>query len=67
MKIAEKEAHKILDELLKAETKFVKWRQYGIGVAMTKETYDALNASNHPKKDFILQGVIVERRNKLRY
>lgn len=67
MKFTDKDAHKLLDELLKAEAKFLKWRQCGIGIAMTKETYDALNASTHPKKDFILQGVIVERRGKLRY
>lgn len=67
MKFTDKEAVKLLDELLKSEAKFVKWRQQGIGITMTKETFDALNGSSHPKKDFILQGVIVERRGKLRY
>lgn len=67
MKLTDKEATKLLDELLKSEAKFVKWRHLGIGMTMTKETYDALNACSHPKKDFVLQGVIVERRGKLRY
>ena len=67
MKFTDKEAVKLLDELLKSEAKFVKWRQQGIGITMTKETFDALNTSSHPKKDFVLQGVIVERRGKLRY
>ncbi|HVZ81373.1 MAG TPA: hypothetical protein VHE12_11355 [bacterium] len=67
MKFTDKEAVKLLDELLKSEPKFVKWRKCGIGITMTKETFDALKASSHPKKDFVLQGVIVERRGKLRY
>ena len=67
MEITKKAARAILEDLLKSEKKLVRWRQHGIGLVMTKETFEALKVSDHPKKDFILQGVIVERRGKLRY
>lgn len=67
MELSKKEAFSLLEELLKAESKLLKWRQKGVGIIMTKETYKALNESDHPKKDFVLQGVIVERRGKLRF
>jgi hypothetical protein len=67
MEINEKVANSLLDELFKAESKLNKWRTHGIGIVMSKETFKALNESNHPKKDFILQGVLVERRTKLRF
>ena len=65
--MTKKEAYNLLEELLKAESKLLKWRQNGVGIVMTKETYQALSESDHPKKDFVLQGVIVERRGKLRF
>jgi hypothetical protein len=67
VKISKKEAYDLLEELLKAETKLLKWRQSGVGIVMTKETYKALSEADHPKKDYILQGVLVERRGKLRF
>jgi len=67
VELSKKEAFSLLEELLKAESKLLKWRQKGVGIIMTKETYKALNESDHPKKDFVLQGVIVERRGKLRF
>jgi len=67
MKMTEKTAHELLDELFKAEPKLLKWRRHGIGIVMTKETYKALSESKHPKKDYILQGVLVERRGILRF
>ena len=66
MEISEKVAHDLIEELFKAEKKLHKWRRHGIGIVMTKETYTALKAASHPKKDFVLQGVLVERRGKLR-
>ncbi len=67
MQIDEKTAHGLLEELFKAEPKLNKWRRHRIGIVMSKETFKALSKSNHPKKDFILQGVLVERRGKLRF
>jgi hypothetical protein len=67
MQINEKTANSLLEELFKAEPKLNKWRTHGIGIVMSRETFKALNESNHPKKDFILQGVLVERRAKLRF
>jgi hypothetical protein len=67
MNISKKEAYDLLEELLKAESKLLKWRQKGVGIVMTKETYKALSEAEHPKKDFVLQGVLVERRGKLRF
>jgi hypothetical protein len=67
MELTSKEAKALLDQLLKEEPKLVKWRKVGIGLVMTKELYATLKASDHPKKDFILDGVIVERRGKLRF
>ena len=60
-------AYDLLEDLLKSEKKLLKWRQNGIGMVMTKETFKALKESDHPKKDFILQGIMVERRNTFRY
>lgn len=67
MQINEKTAYGLLDELFKAEPKLNKWRRHGIGIVMSKETFKVLNESDHPKKDFVLQGVLVERRGKLRF
>ena len=67
MKISNKIANELLEELFKAEPKLKKWRQNGIGIVMSKETFQALSETDHPKKDFILQGVLVERRGNLRY
>lgn len=67
MPLTPKDAHKLLEELYKAERKLQKWRQNGIGIVMTQETYKLLSEVDHPKKDFILQGVLVERRGKLRF
>jgi hypothetical protein len=67
MEISKKTAHDLLEELLKAETKLHKWRKHGIGLVLSKETHKALKESDHPKKDFILQGVLVERRGNLRF
>ncbi|HTC22395.1 MAG TPA: hypothetical protein VK859_16190 [bacterium] len=67
MEISKKAAHDLLEELFKAEPKLLKWRRHGIGVIMSKETFKALKESDHPKKEFILQGVLVERRGKLRF
>ena len=67
VELSKKEAYGLLDELLKAEPKLQKWRQKGVGIVMTKETHKTLSESDHPKKDFVLQGVIVERRGKLRF
>ena len=67
MKITEKMAHELLEELFKAEPKLNKWRKHGIGIVMSKETYEALKAADHPKKGFVLQGVLVERRGNLRF
>jgi len=52
MQINEKTANSLLEELFKAEPKLNKWRTHGIGIVMSKETFKALNESNHPKKDF---------------
>jgi hypothetical protein len=65
--LTKKEAYSLVEELLKVEAKLLKWRRLGIGIVMTKETEMALRESGHPKKDFVLQGVLVERRGKLRY
>lgn len=67
MELSKKEAYTLIDELLKAESKLLKWRQKGVGIVMSKETYRVLGESDHPKKDFVLQGVLVERRGKLRF
>jgi tryptophan 2,3-dioxygenase len=67
MNMSQKEAYDLLEELLKAESKLLKWRQKGVGIVMTKETYKTLSGAKHPKKDFVLQGVLVERRGKLRF
>jgi hypothetical protein len=67
MQMDKKTAYGLLEELFKAEKKLNKWRLHGIGIVMSKETFKALNESEHPKKDFILQGVLVERRGKLRF
>jgi hypothetical protein len=67
MQITKKIAYDLLEDLLKAEKKLLKWRQHGIGIVMTGETHKALSESEHPKKDFILHGVLVERRGKFRY
>jgi hypothetical protein len=67
MEMTEKTAHELLDELFKAEKKLQKWRRHGIGIILSKETHKALSNSSHPKKDYILQGVLVERRGNLRY
>lgn len=67
MKITKKEAHDLLEELFKAEKKLHHWRKQGVGIVMTKETFEALKEADHPHKDFILQGVLVERRGKHRY
>ena len=67
MELTKKIAHELLSELLKAEPRLLKWRKNGIGLVMSKETYKALSESDHPNKDFILQGVLVERRGKLRF
>ncbi len=67
MTITNKLAIELLNELLKAETKLHKWRKHGIGLVVSKETFKALSESGHPKKDFILQGVLVERRGNLRF
>jgi hypothetical protein len=67
MEMSEKTAKELLDELFKAEKKLQKWRRHGIGIILSKETYKALKESGHPKKDYILQGVLVERRGSLRY
>lgn len=67
MPLAPKDAHKLLEELFKAEKQLQKWRQNGIGIVMTQDTYKVLSGVEHPKKDFILQGVLVERRGKLRF
>ena len=67
MSISKKMAYDLLEDLLKSEKKLLKWRQNGIGMVMTKETLQALRESDHPKKDFILQGIMVERRNTFRY
>lgn len=67
MQMTKKAAYDLVEDLLKSEKKLLKWRQNGIGIVMTKETHQALNESDHPKKEFVLHGVIVERRGKLRY
>lgn len=67
MELSKKTANELLEELFKAEPKLSKWRKHGIGIVMSKETFKALGASDHPKKDFILQGVLVERRGNLRF
>jgi hypothetical protein len=67
MQLSKKAAYELVEELLKSEKKLLKWRQSGIGLVITKETHKALSESEHPKKDFVLHGVIVERRGKLRY
>jgi hypothetical protein len=67
MNITKKTAHELLDELFKAEPKLNKWRRHGIGIVMSKETFKTLKESDHPNKDFILQGVLVERRGNLRF
>lgn len=65
--MSKKEAYDLVEELLKAESKLLKWRQKGVGIVMTQETYQALGEADHPKKDFVLQGVLVERRGRLRF
>jgi len=67
MNISKKMAYDLLEDLLKSEKKLLKWRQHGIGMVLTKETFKALKECDHPKKDFILQGIMVERRNTFRY
>jgi hypothetical protein len=67
MEMTDKTAKELLEELFKTEKKLQKWRRHGIGVILSKETYKALKGSSHPKKDYILQGVLVERRGSLRY
>jgi hypothetical protein len=67
MEITKKMAHELLEELFKAEAKLNKWRKNGIGLVLAKETFKALSESDHPNKDFILQGVMVERRGRLRF
>jgi hypothetical protein len=67
MALTKKTAHDLIEELLKAETKLLKWRRNGIGLVVTKETHQAFTDSEHPKKDFVLQGLMVERRGNLRY
>ena len=67
MEITKKIANELLGELLKAEPKLNKWRKHGIGIVMSKETFKSLKESGHPNEDFILQGVLVERRGKLRF
>ena len=67
MKITEKTACELVQELFKAESKLNKWRKNGVGIVMTKETYNAIKELDHPNKDFVLQGVLVERRGMLRY
>ena len=67
MPLTPKEGHKLLEELFKAEKQLQKWRQSGVGIVMTQETYKVLSGVDHPKRDFILQGVLVERRGKLRF
>jgi hypothetical protein len=67
MKMTKAAAGELLNELLKAEPKLRKWRKQGIGIVMTKETFKALSESDHPSRDFILQGVLVERRGNLRF
>jgi len=67
MKITEKAARELVDELFKAEPKLNKWRKNGIGIVMTKETHKVIKELDHPNKDFVLQGVLVERRGMLRY
>jgi hypothetical protein len=67
MKMTKATAGELLSELLKAEPKLRKWRKHGIGIVMTKETFRALSESGHPSRDFILQGVLVERRGNLRF
>lgn len=67
MPMNEKAAHEIIEELFKLESKLKKWRLHGIGIVVSKDTFEALKAVKHPKKDFVLQGVLVERRGKLRF
>jgi hypothetical protein len=67
MKISKKAAYDLLSDLLKAEPKLSQWWKQGIGIVMTKETFKALKETDHPSKDFILQGVLIERRGNLRY
>ena len=67
MEITQKQAKELLGELLKAEKNLNKWRKHGIGIVMSKETFKSLKESGHPNADFILQGVLVERRGKLRF
>jgi hypothetical protein len=67
MPITEKVAHEIIEELFELETNLKKWRLHGIGIIMSKHTFEVLKAVKHPKKDFVLQGVLVERRGKLRF
>lgn len=67
MAMTKKTAHELIEELLKSEAKLLKWRRNGIGLVATKETFQALSESDHPKKDFVLQGMMVERRGNLRY
>ena len=66
MGMTEKMAHELIEELFKAEPKLHKWRRHGIGIVMTKETHKALSEADHPHKGFVLQGVLIERRGKLR-
>lgn len=67
MKLTKKAADDLLQDLFKSEPKLLKWRQQGVGLIVSKETFKALSEADHPKKDFILQGVLVERRGNLRF
>ena len=67
MKLSKKAAYDVLEDLLKSEKQLGRWRKSGIGLVMEKETFEALSQSDHPGKDFVLQGVLVDRRGKLRF
>ena len=67
MKLSKKAAYDLLEDFLKAEKQLNHWRKNGIGLVMDKETFEALSQSDHPGKDFVLQGVLVDRRGKLRF
>ncbi len=65
--MSKREAHALVEDLLKTEAKLLRWRQKGIGLIMTQDTYQCLSETDHPQKNFVLQGVLVDRRGKLRY
>lgn len=67
MKLSKKAAYDLLEDLLQAEKHLNRWRKSGIGLVMEKETFEALSQSDHPGKGFVLQGVLVDRRGKLRF